>query len=118
YYAIGDRDLALRFLRSALEILTGDVDARGRVAALRALAVIEHETGDFAQASAHNAEALRLATPPSARSRILLRLAADYAAQGEITTAMGMLTPLVALAPNGDALVQAMARVEKAKLLH
>ena len=117
YYAIGDRDLAARFLRSALEILTGDVDARGRVAALRALAVIEHETGEFAQASAHNSEALRLATPPSARSRILLRLAADYAAQGETATAMGMLTPLVSFAPNGDALVQAMARAERAKLL-
>jgi CHAT domain-containing protein len=117
YYAIGDRDLAARFLRSALEILTSDVDARVRVSALRALAGIESETGEFAQASAHNSEALRLATPPSARSRILLRLAADYAAQGQTATAMGMLTPLVSFAPNGDALVQAMARAARAKLL-
>ncbi|MEJ1960570.1 MAG: CHAT domain-containing protein [Gammaproteobacteria bacterium] len=118
YYSIGDRDLAARFLRSALEILTGDVDARGRVAALRALAVIEHETGAYSQASAHNSEALALATPPSARSRILLRLAADYAAQGDSSAAMSMLTPLVSFAPNGDALVQAMARAQRAKLLH
>ncbi len=71
YYGIGDRDLAARFLRSSLEILTADVDARGRVSALRSLAVLEHETGDLAQASAHNSEALRLATAPSARSRII-----------------------------------------------
>ncbi len=116
YYAIGDRDLAVRFLHSALEILTADVDARGRVAALRALAVIEHEMGQFAQASAHNSEALRLATAPSARSRILLRLAADSAAQGESATALGMLNPLVAFAPNGDALVQALARAQRGKL--
>ncbi len=118
YYAIGDRDLALRFLRSALEILTGDVDARARVAALRALAVIEHETGEFAQASAHNSEALRLATPPSARSRILVHLASDYSAQGQTAAARTMLNALTSIAPNGDAVVQALARTERAKLLH
>ncbi len=118
YYAIGERDLAVRFLRSALEILTGDVDARGRVAALRALAVIEHETGEFAQASAHNSEALRLATPPSARSRILVHLATDYAAQGQTAPAMEMLSSLASIAPNGDSVVQALARAERARLLH
>jgi CHAT domain-containing protein len=118
YYAIGDRDLALRFLRSALEILTGDVDARARVAALRALAVIEHETGEFAQASAHNSEALRLATAPSARSRILVHLAGDYFAQGQTAAARTMLNSLTSIAPNGDAMVQALARAERAKLLH
>lgn len=118
YYAIGDRDLALRFLRSALEILTGDVDARARVAALRALAVIEHETGEFAQAAAHNSEALRLATPPSARSRILVHLATDYFALGQTAAARTMLNSLASIAPNGDAVVQALARAERAKLLH
>jgi len=116
YYAIGDRDLSLRFLRSALEMLTPDVDARGRVAALRALAVIEHELGDFTHASAHNAEALSLATPPSARSRILIRLAADYGAQGQSNTALSMLNPLAGTATNGDALVQALARAQRGKL--
>ena len=118
YYAIGDRDLAVRFLRSALEILTGEVDARARVAALRALAVIEHETGQFAQASAHNAEALRLATPPSARARILVHLASDYAAQGRTATARQLLNPLIAAPPGGDVLVQGLARAERAKLAH
>ena len=118
YYAIGDRDLAVRFLRSAMEILSGDVDGRARVAALRALAVIEHENGEFAQASAHNSEALRLATPPSARSRILVHLAADYFAQGQTAAARTILDSLTSIAPNGDAVVQALARAERAKLLH
>jgi CHAT domain-containing protein len=116
YYAIGDRDLSMRFLRSSLEMLTADVDARGRVAALRALAVIEHEMGEFAQASSHNSEALALATSPSARARILLRLAADYASQGQSNTALGMLNPLASSAPNGDLLVQALARAQRGKL--
>jgi CHAT domain-containing protein/tetratricopeptide (TPR) repeat protein len=116
YYAIGDRDLAARFLRSALEILTPDVDARGRVGALRALAVIEHEMGQFLQASSHNSEALRLATAASARSRILLRLAADYVAQGNSVAARGMLDPLAAFPPNGDVVVQALARAQRARL--
>ncbi len=115
YYGIGDRDLAARFLRSSLEILTADVDARGRVSALRSLAVLEHETGDLAQASAHNSEALRLATAPSARSRIILRLAADYLAQKQTAAALGMLNPLAGA--SGDALVQALARAQRGKLL-
>lgn len=116
YYAIGDRDLAARFLRSALELLGPDVDARARVAALRSLAVIEHERGDFAQAAAHNSEALRLATAPSARARILLRLAAGSAAQGQTDAALSLLEPLIAFPPNGDALVRAQALVERARL--
>ncbi len=116
YYAIGDRELAGRFLRSALETLTADVDARSRVAALRALAIIELETGAFAQAAAHDSEALRLATSPSARSRILLRLATDYAAQGDLSAALVLLDSLASFAPNGDVLVQALARAQRAKL--
>jgi CHAT domain-containing protein len=114
YYGIGDRDLAARFLRSSLEILTADVDARGRVSALRSLAVLEHEIGDLAQASAHNSEALRLATAPSARSRIILRLAADYLGQKQTVAALGMLNPLAG--PNGDKLVQALARAQRGKV--
>jgi CHAT domain-containing protein len=116
YYAIGDRELATRFLRSALDTLTPDLDARTRVATLRALAVIESETGDFKQATAHDSEALRLATAPSARSRILLRLATDYAAQGDANAAFTVLDSLAKFPPNGDALVQALALAQRAKL--
>ncbi len=70
------------------------------------------------EASAHNSEALRLATPPSARSRILVHLASDYAAQGQTAAARTMLNSLTSIAPNGDAVVQALARTERAKLLH
>lgn len=116
YYAIGDRVLATRFLHSALEIWSPDVDARGRVAALRALAVIEHEQGEYAKAAEHHSEALRLATAPSARSRILLRLAADYAAQGDTATARNLLDSLAAFPPNGDRLVQALALTQRSRL--
>lgn len=116
YYAIGDRELAARFLRSALDLLGPDIDARARVAALRSLAVIEHETHQFAHASDHNSEALRLATAPSARARILLRLAAGAMAQGEPESARHLLEPLIAFPPNGDALVRAQALVERARL--
>ncbi|MEP7245790.1 MAG: CHAT domain-containing protein, partial [Gammaproteobacteria bacterium] len=116
YYAIGDRELAARFLRRALEMLTPDVDGRGRVAALRALAVIELETGQSAQAAAHDSEALRLAASPSARSRILLRLASDYAAQADAKAALVLLDSLASFAPNGDALVQALALAQRAKV--
>ena len=116
YYAIGDRELAARFLRSALETLTPDVDARTRVATLRALAVIESETGEFTQATAHDSEALRLATAPSARSRILLRLATDYAAQGDAAAAFTVLDSLAKFPPNGDELVQALALAQRARL--
>jgi CHAT domain-containing protein len=116
YYAIGDHDLAARFLRSAAEILTPDVDARIRVATLRALATIESETGNFSQASAYDAEALRLATAPSARSRILLRLASDYGSQGDAAAALKLLDPLAIQPPNGDMLVQALAQSQRARL--
>jgi hypothetical protein len=86
------------------------------LAALRSLAVIEHETRQFSQAAAHNSEALRLATAPSARARILLRLAAGSAALGQLDSAMRLLDPLIAFPPNGDALVRAQALVERAKL--
>jgi CHAT domain-containing protein len=116
YYAIGDRELATRFLHNALDTLTPDLDARTRVATLRALAVIESETGDFKQATAHDSEALRLATAPSARSRILLRLASDYAAQGDAGAARTVLDSLVQFPPNGDQIVQALALAQRAKL--
>ncbi len=116
YYAIGDRELATRFLNSALEILTPDIDARIRAGVLRALAIIETEGGDFAQATRHDSEALRLAASPSVRSRILLRLAADYAAQGDAPGAMKVLDSLASFPPNGDRLVQALALAQRAKL--
>jgi CHAT domain-containing protein/tetratricopeptide (TPR) repeat protein len=117
YYAIGNRALAANFLRDALEIATARLDARIRVATLRALALIEYETGHQADAVAHNSEALRLATAPSARARILLRLAEDYASQGETSIASQLLARVITHPPDGDLLVRAMAMVQRGTLL-
>ncbi len=113
YYAIGDRTLAAEFLREALTIDTAQLDARIHVAALRALALIEHENGDQSNAIAHNSEALRLATAPSARARILLQLALDYEARGDRTPALQLLAGIIEHPPQGDALVRAMALVQR-----
>ena len=117
YYAIGDRELASQFLRSALQICTPKLDARIRVASLRALAVIDHEQGHLTDAVSHNSEALRLASAPSARARILLRLALDHAALGETAEALRLLTDLIDRPPNGDGLVRAIARTQRGALL-
>ncbi|HYL72119.1 MAG TPA: CHAT domain-containing protein [Candidatus Dormibacteraeota bacterium] len=65
----------------------------------------------------HDSEALRLATAPSARARILLRLAQDYAAQGDSAGARRILDDLIEHPPIDDQLVRAMARVQRARLL-
>ena len=118
YYAIGDRELAADFLRSALDISTVELDARTRVALLRALAQIEFETAHLSDAVRHDSEALRLASASSARARILLHLAADYGAQGDATASRRILDELIAHPPNHDELVRAMARVQRGRLLH
>ena len=118
YYAIGDRDLAAQFLHSALELCTAKLDARTRVATLRALALIEFERGQHGEAVAHDSEALRLATAPSARARILLRLAQDERAVGDTAAARRILDTLTRGHPPGvDPVVEAMARAQRGGLL-
>lgn len=117
YYAIGDRQLAAEFLRRALEICTPQLDARIRVATLRALAQTEYDLGHYAEAAGHDSEALQLATAPSARSRIMLRLAEDCAAVGEYAQAQKLLNELIVRFQQKDELVYAMARVQRGRLL-
>jgi CHAT domain-containing protein len=95
YYAIGDKDLAERFLKSALEHCPGELDLRTRVPALRSLAVIEDESGALASAIAHYTEALGLARSPSERARLLIRLARDYARQGDDPRALAQLEEII-----------------------
>ncbi|HEU4592063.1 MAG TPA: CHAT domain-containing tetratricopeptide repeat protein [Steroidobacteraceae bacterium] len=116
YYAIGDRRLARQFLRSALDILVEDLDGRGRTTTLRALAVIEHDEKRYAEAVRYNREALDSGVAASARARIKVRLASDYAALGERERARAELEPVIADPPGGDPLVRAEARVELARL--
>jgi CHAT domain-containing protein len=117
YYAMGDRELAADFLRRGLEVPGAQVDTRTRVPTLRALAQIEYETGRVAEAIRHDSEALRLASAPPARARILLRLAQDYAVQGDVPGARRILDELIAHPSYHDELVQAMARVQRGHLL-
>ena len=117
YYAIGDRQLAAEFLSRALDICTPELDARIRVAALRALARTEYDTGNYTEAIGHDSEALQLATAPSARARILLRVAQDYTALGDQVKARQLLDDLILSSSSSDALVHAMARVQRASLL-
>jgi len=95
YYAIGDKDLAQRFLKSALDYCPGELDLRTRVPALRSLAVIEDESGTLASAIAHYTEALGLARSPSERARLLIRLARDYARQGDPARALAQLEDII-----------------------
>jgi CHAT domain-containing protein len=117
YYAIGDRRLAAEFLRSAIGLLGDGVDARGHVTSLRSLAQIEHDEGRFAAAAKYNVEALRVATAPSARARIRVSLAANYAALGEHAAALEILRPMARGPHAGDRLAQAQARLELGRLL-
>jgi CHAT domain-containing protein len=116
YYAIGDRDLASRFLHTALDLSPADLDARLRIVTLRALAVIERETGELPQAIAHNAEALSLATGPTVRARIILQLAWDYGDHEESARALDLLNELISHPPSGDPLARGMALAERGTL--
>jgi CHAT domain-containing protein len=118
YYAIGDRELAADFLRRGLEIATPELDARLRVDTLRTLAQIEYESGRLTESTAHDSEALRLATASWARARILLHLAQGYGAQGDETGSRRILDELISHPPSHDELVRAMARVQRARLWH
>lgn len=118
YYSIGDRELAADFLRRALALATPERDARLRVDTLRALAEIESESGRLQEAIAHDDEALQLATASWARARILLHLAQQQAAQGDVDDSRRILEELIAHPPSHDELVSAMARVQRARLWH
>jgi CHAT domain-containing protein/tetratricopeptide (TPR) repeat protein len=113
YYAIGDRELAARFLQSALDLSPAEFDARTRIVTLRALAVIERETGLLPQAIAHNEEALSLATAPNVRARIILQLALDYEDHEESERALELLNGLISHPPGGDPLARGMALTER-----
>jgi CHAT domain-containing protein/tetratricopeptide (TPR) repeat protein len=119
YYALGDPELAADFLQRGLDVsTTGADDGLLHVSILRGLAQIEYEDGHLPEAIAHDSEALRRAARPSTRSRILLHLAQDYAAQGDVQGSRSILNELVAHPPNDDALVRAKALAQLGRLDH
>ena len=113
YYAIGDRDRARQFLERALALRTVSLDARGRMATLRALANVDAEQGRVAQALALDEEALRLAIAPSAISRIRIQIAMHTARAGNLEQARALLTGVIA-DPKTDPLIFAEARLQRA----
>jgi CHAT domain-containing protein/tetratricopeptide (TPR) repeat protein len=125
YYAIGDNDLAGRFLKSSLQYCPGELDLRTRVPALRSLAVIEDENRDFDAAIGHYREALDFARSPSARARLLVRLAHDYAELGDRERALGQLADIIepgavrdGVDYDRDPVTLAMALAERGRIYH
>jgi CHAT domain-containing protein/tetratricopeptide (TPR) repeat protein len=114
YYGIGDRDLARQFLQDALAIWTPQLDERGRLAALRALAVIESESGELDQADRHDREALALARSSIVHDRISLKMARTALARGDLAAAEALVAPLLSEGSRAERLTQAGAWVTRA----
>lgn len=116
YYAIGDRALSRQYLLEALKIWTPELDKRGRVQALRALAVIESEAGNFELADQYNGEALKLAVSSPEYDRIHLKIAENALARGDLAYAESIIEPLAGAKPADQSLTQAEAKVLRARL--
>jgi CHAT domain-containing protein/tetratricopeptide (TPR) repeat protein len=117
YYAIGDRRLAGQFLRSALDVLSASFDGRGRITTLRSLAIVEHDEKRYAEAVGYNLEALKSGVASSARARIKVRLAADYAALGDAQRAKAELESVINDPAGTNALVRAEGLLELGRIL-
>jgi CHAT domain-containing protein/tetratricopeptide (TPR) repeat protein len=118
YYAIGDRALARDSLEKALAIRRKEnVDGRGLMATLRALATIDADEGRVQEAIAADQEALNLAVDPSAIETIMVQLAVHTAAAGDPAAAKVQLDKVIAKGPGADPLIQAQAQLERAVLL-
>ena len=91
YYALGDRELARQYLDEALAVQPVALDPAGHMVTLRALSAIYVDEGRVDAAVAADTEALSLATSPSRRARMLIRLATDTAAAGRVGQALESL---------------------------
>jgi CHAT domain-containing protein/tetratricopeptide (TPR) repeat protein len=119
YYALGNRALAREFLERSLTLRPAEIDGRGRVQSLRALATVYGEQGDRSHAIKLEQEALALAASPAARGRISIQLAVHTDGEGRQREALaildGLLEPQNPVDPliHGEALVQ-RATIERA----
>ncbi len=113
-YAVGEKQSVEPLLKNVLEIWTPQVDARGRVAALRALAIVDRDDGQIAEALRHLREALALAASPSARGRILLEIAENHLLTKDVASALRVLSPLFEKQSTTDRLLTAMAGLTRA----
>ena len=117
YYALGDRERARFFLERSLRERPAALDARGRVASLRALATLDADQGRVPEAIAADREALSLAHTPYGITRIRIRLAVHTAAAGQLDEALAQLDEVIATTGPRDPLLQAEALVQRAMLL-
>jgi CHAT domain-containing protein len=116
-YALGDKESVEELLESVLQIWTPQLDARGRVAALRALAVVKRGQGSAREALRFNREALALAAAPSARGRILLDIAESESVLGDAASALKILQPIADRDDLTDRLLNALARMTRGSVL-
>lgn len=113
-YALGDRSSVEQLLRNVLTIWTPQLDARGRVATLRALANVLRDQGRLAEAMQMRLEALSLSTMPSARGRILLDIAEGHLLAKDTESALKLLNPIAKTDNRSDRLLTALARLTRA----
>ncbi len=117
YFALGDRESAERYLAQSLTMRTADIDARGRVASLRALGTIYSDAGRDTAAVAVDEEALALSSTPTSRARMLVRLAADQAATGRTGEALKALAAVLDAPADADPGPRIEAFVERGRIL-
>lgn len=119
YHALGDLELARKFLEDSLAIRTAKLDSRGRLTSLRALASLYADRGETDKALADDRQALTLAVAPSAIARIRIQLAVHTAAAGreQWKEAKTQLDDVISKSVEGDPTIQAEALVQRAILL-
>lgn len=117
YYSLGDDERARQFLEQALVVQKADVDVRGRVATLRALATVADEQDRPEEALDFDRQALALTVNPSSVQHIAIPMAVHEADAGQIEAGRERLDHVLAEAPNNDQLVRARAHLERAILL-
>lgn len=117
YYALGDPELARTFLKLSLAIRTVELDRRGRMQTLRALATVDADAGSVDEAIAYDQEAMRLAIAPASIERITMQLAVHTAAAGHLEEARSQLDTLISRGVGSDPAIQAEALLQRASIL-
>jgi CHAT domain-containing protein len=95
YYALGDVDLARRYLEQSLAHRPAELDPSGRVRSLSALSTLYARDGRLDAAIAADEEALTLTASTLGRARMLVHLALDQAAAGRVPQALEELATVL-----------------------
>jgi CHAT domain-containing protein/tetratricopeptide (TPR) repeat protein len=117
YDRIGDKDFALDFYTQSLALGDAALISAGRTNTLSKMATIFRDRGDYARALTARNEALGLASSPSARHDLSIKLAADYRAAGNFGEAARTLQAvLTATQPRPSEFARANAFLERGQL--